>query len=378
MPRKTADTSYKLLGHEISLYSGKARAYLRYKKIPFEENISLRDYENIQKHIGRKIIPVVVTPEGEYIQDTTVIIDRLEEKFPNPSVYPTTPFQKLTSLLLEVYGDEWLLLPAMHYRWHYKRQNLWFVLKQFGDVLKPHWPNWAKPIVALPAALYFGRMYKPHLGLTASTEAEVEISTEAFLKDFERHLKDHDFLLGSRPSIGDFGLIAPLYAHMAQDPYPKQWMQDIAPRVYDWTQRMQNPSGAAGHFLPDDEVPETLYPLLARMFKEQFPILGDTLKKVGEWVMENPEKPHLPRVIGRHDFTLGKATANRAILPYQQWMFQRPLRYYHGLNETEKQKIDPILKKLGGLDGLVQAIPQPLDYINHKLVVSTGPFIPSQ
>jgi len=362
---------YQHLAHEISLYSGKTRAYLRYKKIPFEERLSSDDYQQIDKYIGRKIIPVLVTPEGEYIQDTTIIIDRMEERFPTPSIYPGTPFQRLTALLMEVYGDEWLLLPAMHYRWQFKRQNLWFVLNQFGDVMKPHWPNWAKPIVAIPAALYFGRMYKPLMGLTSETEPELEKMTEAFLRNFDRHLEDHDFLLGSRPSIGDFGLVAPLYAHMGQDPYPKQMMRDIAPRVFDWTRRMQNPTGEEGAFLPDDQVPETLYPILSHMFREQFPVLIDTLKRVPEWIKENPGETHFPRTIGRHDFTLGTATGNRAILPYQQWMFQRPLRCYQGLSEDEKQCIDPVLKKLGGYDGLQQSIPVPLDYINHKLVVAS-------
>ncbi|NOZ41951.1 MAG: glutathione S-transferase [Alphaproteobacteria bacterium] len=362
---------YQHLAHGISLYSGKTRAYLRYKKIPFVERLSSADYANIEQHVGRKIIPVVVTPEGEYIQDTTVIIDRLEQRFPTPSVYPDRPWQKLVALLLEVYGDEWLLLAAMHYRWHFKRQNLWFVLNQFGDVIKPRWPGWAKPLVAIPAALYFGRMYRPLMGLTAQTEPELEKATETFLRDFDRHLQDHDFLLGSRPSIGDFGLVAPLHAHMAQDPYPKQWLQDIAPRVFDWTRRMQNPPGEAGHFLPDDAVPETLYPILGHMFRQQFPMLSATLKKVAEWVAEHPDADHFPRTIGRHDFMLGSAQASRAILPYQQWMFQRPLRHYQGLAAGDKARIDPILKQLGGFDGLQQPIPVALDYINHRLTVAS-------
>lgn len=369
--KKTA--IYTHLGHEVSLYSGKTRAYLRYKKIPFQETLSATDYENIKKHIGRRIIPVLVTPDGEYIQDTTVIINRMEERFPTPSIYPAGAFQRLTALLMELYGDEWLLLPAMHYRWRFKRQNLGFILRQFGDVMKPDWPGWAKPIAAIPAALYFGRLYKPLLGLSPETEPEVEKSTIAFLKDFDRHLEDHDFLLGSRPSIGDFGLVAPLYAHLGRDPYPKQMMQDIAPRVFDWTRRMQNPSGEEGCFLPDDQVPETLYPILARQFKEQFPPLIDTLHRVADWARDNPDKKNLPRSIGRHDFTIGQATASRAILPYQQWMFQRPLRCYQTLSEADKSRIDPILTKLGGFKGLQEEIKCPLDYTNHRLTLTAPP-----
>ena len=361
---------YQHLAHEVSLYSGKTRAYLRYKKIPFEEQLSLDIHDRIKAQVGRKIVPVVVTPEGEYLQDTTVIIDRLEQRFPQPSVYPDTPLQKLVALLLEVYGDEWLVMPAMHYRWRYKRYNLRFILGQFGDALQPHWPRWAKPIFALPLALFFGIGYRPLLGMDRNTEPEVEKSTEQFLRDFDRHLQNHDFLLGSRPSIGDFGLIAPLYAHMARDPYPSQLMQRIAPNVYAWTQRMQNPAGDEGEFLPNDEMPATLYPILQRMFTEQFPTLITTMHKTAEWVKQHPDKHSLPRYVGRHEFRLGDAVGKRCVIPFQQWMFQRPLRYYQSLSAQDKQRIDPLLRELGGFEGLQETIEVPLDYINHQLVVA--------
>ena len=361
---------YRHLAHEVSLYSGKTRAYLRYKKIPFEEELSLDLHNRIKTEVGRKIVPVVVTPEGEYLQDTTVIIDRLEQRFPMPSIYPDTPWQKLVAMLLEVYGDEWLVMPAMHYRWQYKRYNLGFILGQFGDALKPHWPHRMKQLLALPMALFFGMGYRPLFGMNRHTERAVEKSTEQFLKDFDRHLQDHDFLLGSRPCIGDFGLIAPLYAHLARDPYPKQLMLRIAPNVYAWTQRMQNPSGDAGEFLPDDEVPASLYPILQRMFSEQLPTLITTMHKTAEWARQHPHKHNLPRYVGRHEFQLGDAVGKRCVIPFQQWMFQRPLQYYQSLGVEDKQRIDPLLQKLGGLQGLQETVEVPLDYVDHQVVIA--------
>ena len=73
------DDQYILLGHEVSLYCGKVRAYLRYKQIPFEERLSTDIYNEIKKHVGWEVVPVIVTPDGEYIQDTTVIIDYFED-----------------------------------------------------------------------------------------------------------------------------------------------------------------------------------------------------------------------------------------------------------------------------------------------------------
>jgi len=56
-----------------------------------------------------KFIPIVKTPENEYLQDTSNIIDTLELAHPSRSVYPTSSKQKLVALLLELYGDEWVI-----------------------------------------------------------------------------------------------------------------------------------------------------------------------------------------------------------------------------------------------------------------------------
>lgn len=102
---------YKLYGAALSYYTGKVRAYLNYKGIPFEEITASGDiYQQvILPRTGVTYIPVVITPDDMAIQDSTEIIDFLEERFPTRSVYPESPRQRLTALLFELYGDEWLL-----------------------------------------------------------------------------------------------------------------------------------------------------------------------------------------------------------------------------------------------------------------------------
>ena len=134
-------TKYTLYGTQFSLYSGKARAYLRYKNIPYDEVLStIGIYKKvIIPKTGVRFIPVVKTPDNEYLQDTTHIIDELEKSHTNKSVYPTKPKQRLVSLLLELFGDEWLLIPAMHYRWNY--DNSRFIYREFGKVVSPKLPG---------------------------------------------------------------------------------------------------------------------------------------------------------------------------------------------------------------------------------------------
>jgi len=359
----------RLLGHEFSLYSGKARAYLRHKQIPFIEGVTAEDRKLMQERIRRKVVPVVVMPNGDCVQDTTEIIDYFERLYPEPSVYPEGPWQKLVALLFEVYGDEWLVLPAMHYRWHFKRQNLAYVLKNFGAIVKPGWPPVLRPLGGLPVAMIFGNLYKPIMGRSRRNIGEIEKSYESFLDDFNRHLEDHEYLLGSRPCIGDFGLIGPLYAHLYRDPYPGKLMRTRAPNVAKWVERMQRPARFDGSFLPDDEVPESLHPMLQRLFAEQFPVLVDTLRRVGQWAADHPDAHGIPRFIGKHDFYLGDVKASRCVMPFSQWMFQRPLAHYQTLSIEQKERVDPLLDQMGGLDGIKEPVAVRLKLDNYRLVL---------
>lgn len=360
----------RLLGHEFSLFSGKARAYLRFKQIPFVESATPKDRALILERVGRQVIPVVITSDDEYLQDTTLIIDHFESQYPEVSVYPEGAWQRLVALLFELYGDEWLVLPAMHYRWHFKRDNLAYVLKNFGDIIKPGWPRLLRPIGGLPKAMLFGNLYKPVMGRSRSNIGEIEKSYESFLDDFNRHLEEHPFLLGNRPSIGDFGLIGPLYAHLYRDPYPGNLMRERSPNVAKWVERMQHPEHFEGEFLADDQVPETVYPLLERMFREQLPVLLDTVRRVEQWVTEHPDARGIPRFIGKHEFSLGNVKARRFVMPYAQWMFQRPTDHYQGLSDADKARIDPLLDQLGGLGGLNERIETPLKLENYRLRIA--------
>jgi glutathione S-transferase len=366
-PTMSSAAPVRLIGHDFSLYSGKARAYLRHKQIPFVEGVTAADRQLVQERVGRRVIPVVVTAEGDCVQDTTQIIDYFENLYPERSVYPEGSWQKLVAMLFEVYGDEWLVLPAMHYRWHFKRQNLGYVLRNFGNIIKPGWPSWLRPIGGLPAAMIFGNLYKPIMGRSRRNIKEVENSYESFLDDFNRHLEEHEFLLGGRPCIGDFGLIGPLYAHLYNDPYPGKLMRERAPNVARWVERMQHPDNFDGEFLDNDEVPDTLLPMLKRMFDEQLPVLVDTLHRIGKWAGEHPDAKGIPRFIGKHEFKLGEVKATRCVMPFSQWMFQRPLTHYQSLSDQQKTRIDPMLEQLGGLDGLNAPVVAPLKFEDYRI-----------
>ncbi len=340
--------THKLIGAPISYYTGKVRAYLRFKQIPHEEILSSGEvYQNtIMPRVGFPVIPVFITDEDQTLQDSTDIIDYLETKYPNQPVYPSTPLQKFVALLMEVYGDEWLLLPAMHYRWNLP-ENREYAIRKFGETSAPEaTPDEQLKIGQDRSDRFAGSL--PILGVTEETKAAIETSYLQLLSDFEAHLKHHPFLLGTRPSIGDYGLIGPLYAHLYLDPASGRIMEQHAPGVVDWVKRMHDPKTHEGEFLPDDQIPETLLPLLARMFTEHVPVLLSTIRHIKKWSDENPGETKVPRNIGSHSFVVEGVEGVRAILPANQWMWQRPYDLYHSVDDNSRNKINNYLSSFPG------------------------------
>jgi len=343
-----SNDNYTMYGAEFSLYSGKLRSYLRKKGIPFiEKSPSVLTYRRfIEPRTGVRFIPVLHTPEDEVLQDTTAIIDALEPRFPERGVYPAGPAQRLATLLLELYGDEWLLIPAMHYRWNFPDDNQPFIYHEFGSMAFPWFPKFVRRALGRKIGTRF-QDFVPRLGITGSTIPAIEKSFQGLLTELDAHFRNHDFLFGGRPSIGDFGLIGPMYAHLYRDPYPGKMMREDAPNVAAWVERMQSPSPADGEFLGDDQIPATLWPVLERMAREQVPVLVDTEWKLGEWHRDHPNEVKVPRVLGEHPFEIEGSVGKRAVLPHSLWRWQRPRDYYHALATRSRGPASELAQRLG-------------------------------
>lgn len=340
----------KLYGAEISYFTGKVRAYLRWKDIPFEEiPADAGVYKDIiVPRVGFPVIPVVITPDDTCLQDSTEIIDALEARHGEPSVYPATPCQRLAALLLEAFGDEWLVIPAMHYRWHHNRE---WAIQAFGAVNAPDAPPEKQVEIGARRAEPFARA-AVLLGAEPHMHTAIEHSYENLLGELSAHFARYPFLFGDRPSIGDFGLIGPLYAHQYRDPNSGAHMRRVAPRVAEWVERMQHPQARSGRFLSHDEVPETLLPVLGRMFAEALPVFADSARQVREWMNAHPGET-LPRVLGMHAFTVEGQTGQRIIRPYSLWMLQRARSYYLSLGAEDRAAGDRMLREAGG-EGFIE------------------------
>jgi alpha-beta hydrolase superfamily lysophospholipase/glutathione S-transferase len=353
-----ATLEYILYGGELSYYTGKARAYLRFKALPFEECVASREvYENIiVPGVGAPIVPVLQTAEGLLVQDTTEIIDFLEARHPEPGIYPPGPVQKLVALMLEHYGDEWLLLPAMHYRWSCLDQQYDFIMGEFGALSAPAETRENQIAIGEKVSAPFRGSIGP-LGITEATVDGIEASWLELLAQLEAHFEQHPFLLGGRPGIGDFGFMGPLYAHLGRDPVPRAIMEERGPRTYDWVCRMNAPVFPPGDFLENDEIPETLLPVLETLCRDFYPDVLDVVQKNAAYMEAHPGDK-IPRYLGMHRFRTGDAEGERIVHSYSQWMFQRAWNHYQGLSGEDRERADALLGRVGGLRALQSPLPR--------------------
>jgi len=257
----------------------------------------------------------------------------------------------------------------MHYRWNF--DNFPFIFDEFGRSLFPRWPAFVRRFLGKRVGAKF-RGFLPLLGISSANGNALEDWYEKdLLPALERHFQEHDFLFGGRPSIGDFGLIGPLYAHLYRDPYPGALMRRDAPNVAAWVERMIEPTDDYDEWLADDEIPETLTPIFERMFREHWPVLTETATRLGQWV-ENNEGVAIPRNIGEHRFSIGGIEETRAVLPGSLWKMQRPLDYYESLPGDARMMADGLLEQVGGLAALQFQLPARVTRVNNKLTLESG------
>ncbi|HYD07922.1 MAG TPA: glutathione S-transferase family protein [Reyranella sp.] len=248
---------HRIFGSELSPYSVKVRSYFRYKGIAHQW--LLRQPSNqaeFQKYAKLPLVPLVVTPEGEGIQDSTPIIERFEKAA--PSLAPDDPALAFLSALLEEYGDEWGNKWMFHYRWAYA-PDTWATAERIAQrMVDPQDTLAVAQARAAVAERMTGRL--GFVGSNPTTRPVIEASFKHALEILDRHLASRPYVLGGRPAMADFGLWGQFY-EAATDPTPGAIIRTSAPNVMAWVQRMVTPR-AEGPFEGWSSLSAGLMPLL--------------------------------------------------------------------------------------------------------------------
>jgi glutathione S-transferase len=336
------NTPYRFYASEISYFSGKVRPALRQKGIFFVEHLptpaAYRDV--ILPRTGLGFIPIVVTPEDETWQDTSEILDALERRYPEPGLVPATPVQRVVAHLLELYADEFLVLPAMHYRWSFPESER----KARADFA-------AATGDPAGASKFADRMSGSiaMLGVRPESHAAIEAHLADLLDALSAHFAEHAALLGTRMSLADCALLGPFYAHLYLDAVPGRLLRERAPRVCHWIERMNHPDPTSpGDFLAGDALADTLRPVLTLVGHDAVPLLLDTVRDFERWAdARPPELEEPPRAVGFHETGFRGARFQRYTSPYTLWMLQRTLDAYRSLSDAERARVDASLAGTG-------------------------------
>jgi len=230
----------RVYGLEVSYFTGKLEAYLRYKGIAYERIPTTPVLWNrtLPKKTGAQQMPAVELPDGRWMTDTTPILEWLETARPEPEVIPRDPLQAFASRLLEDYADEWLWRPALHYRWSYAADAHLLSRRIADEMLGPMpLPGAAKRWLIRRRQC---RRYVKGDGVTPETRAHVEGIYLRTLDALESIFRTRSFLLGGRPTLADFGFFASMFRHFSLDPTPSSLMRERAPSVFEWVARLWN------------------------------------------------------------------------------------------------------------------------------------------
>lgn len=289
---KNSDLPLELMGVPGSPYTRKMLALLRYRRIPYRLLPGTRGLINPDTARFRvrpePKIPLMPTfylrsesGQEQAVCDTTPLLRDFEQRYQNRSVIPACPIMAFIDYLLEDYADEWLTKAMFHYRWTYPAD-----IEKAGQLL-PRWTNITatdEQIDEQSKAIsqrQIGRL--SYVGSNEITRQTIEQSFHRFLRLLDQHLQQLPFLLGKRPAACDFAIYGQLTCLALFDPTPQQLILEQAPRVYAWTEVLEDLSGyetLGDDWLTPEQLPPTLLALLDEVGRIYVPYLLANAKAV--------------------------------------------------------------------------------------------------
>lgn len=259
---------YKLIGQELSFFSRKLEAQLRFQRLPWRWHFKTQERAaDIEARVGTHFIPALQTPDNWIIHDTISIGPMLSERYPNYSVLPNTPLQRASAFILEDFFNHWLGRSCVHSRWCYPENVQWVGLRFASNsmldrsISEPMSDAEQMRYAGMGQMMYdsFGKNACEYNGVPAEQADAVQADFQLMLQALNEHFKHNDFLLGPRPCLADFALAGASKAHYTIDPEPLSWLGDYRDMLVGYTERFFSADNVdAGEWLANDKVPESL------------------------------------------------------------------------------------------------------------------------
>lgn len=270
------DKTYTLYTMDNSPYSDKIRALLNYKCIPFTEiteNLEIR-FSVLQARTGRTMVPVIITPDDEALNDSTPMAAFLEERHAQP---PTrwneasdTDAMGMDALamLLEDYADEWLVRIMLCSRWYHEadsQQNAVIIATGMSHGL--YGIDYQQVAKDFPPGII---STVPRMGATPENAEGWYAMVPRILGEMATALQSSDYLSGDSAHLLDFAFYGMLN-QMRRDPSGCVWLAEGPEAVAAWLARLEERIKTAGKEAggPRDDA-EALVPLVAEAASTYF------------------------------------------------------------------------------------------------------------
>jgi len=303
-------TTYTLYVMSNSPYSDKIRMYLRLKRLPVVEvRENMRNREQVLRaRTGRTMVPVVITPDDEAMNDSTAITRRLEAARPTPALRPADPGRRGFDALIEDYADEWIVRVMLGSRWLHAPDA-----DQNRTVIATDMTCGAPDIDVCVAKEMFPQGITatlPPMGATAEMLPFLLDDLRGLVDDLDALFDRHRFVGGAEPTVADLALYGqlnqvrrdPTGRTIVDGPRPHgRWFRDVERRADG------EPAEHTGDAPPDGEA---LAPLARRVAATYLRFAVANAKALDE----SPKGPLEVELAGGVRFRAARAGYNRKCL----------------------------------------------------------------
>ena len=195
----------------LSHYSEKVRWALDYKAVAHERHTAIAGYHMALALFltrGRHYtLPVIAFEDGRRIGDSSAIVAALEQRRPDPPLFPSDPTERRRALALEDWFDEHLGPAIRRYVFHALRSER----ELFDELASQQVPPALRSHRRMAGA--YGRMFTGARFQTVSDDKAQQAlqNTLAALDRLESELGENQYLVGERFTVADLTAAALFY-----------------------------------------------------------------------------------------------------------------------------------------------------------------------
>jgi glutathione S-transferase len=229
----TATTSHhvRLWQLELSHFNEKVRWALDYKRIDHRRRSLLPGAHALitRRLTGEVDTTPVLDLDGRMIGDSTRIIAALEERWPEPPLYPQDPDQRQRALELEDFFDEQL---GPHIR-----RAVYEVLLERPDIVEPLFTRGQPPVArglfdaGFPILI---RAMRRVLKINPAAAAKSRAATVVAMDRLESELQPNGYLVGDGFSVADLTAASLFYPAVLPPEFPYPLVGEVPERGRDF------------------------------------------------------------------------------------------------------------------------------------------------